>query len=72
MGVLHNFFYDLVRPLRELRSKFHSVKNVRDGLVGDLGRIKKSVGIPQKPAAGPAAPADPAAPPPPVDPSKKP
>jgi hypothetical protein len=71
MGLLDNWFMNLTRPLRELRSKFMGVKNIRDGLIGDIGRIKRSVGIKDPPPPAPGPPPGPGAPPPPGDPNKK-
>jgi hypothetical protein len=58
MGILGNLFYDITRPIRELRSKVHGVKNLRDGLLGDVNRIKRSVGIKDQPAPPPPAQGD--------------
>jgi hypothetical protein len=45
MGMLDNWIRDLTAPLRQIKSKFMGAKNIKDGLVGDIDRLKRSVGI---------------------------
>lgn len=46
--MLDNWFRDLTAPIREIKAKIYGAKNLKDGLVGDINRIKRSVGIQDK------------------------
>jgi hypothetical protein len=51
MGILDHWFREFTRPLREIRSKWHGIKNVKDGLQGDAKRIKERASVAKKEAA---------------------
>lgn len=59
MGMLDNWFRELTAPIREIKSKIMGIKNVKDGLAGDIGRISRDLGIKPTPQAPEQKPADP-------------